>query len=59
MKLTRQQLMKVAAEAGADPRTVVRLYDGNQVRGLVGDRILAAIELLKFPKPPMKSKKAS
>jgi hypothetical protein len=41
--LTRSQVLRVAAEAQVDPRTVRRYADGQNVRGLPAERIAAAL----------------
>lgn len=40
--------MKLAAEAGCDPRTAQRFLDGKRVYELVGDRLRAAAKKLKI-----------
>ena len=43
--------MKLAAEAGCDPRTAQRFIDGGNVRELVGDRLKAAAKKLGVKTP--------
>lgn len=41
-----------AAEAGADPRSVQKVLDGGEVRGIAGDRCQRAIAILKRKSKP-------
>lgn len=51
--MTNQDMMRIAAEAGCDPRTVASVYDRRPSRKLVRERIEAAAKKLKFPTPPL------
>lgn len=56
MKLTRQQVLTLAGEAGCDPRTVERIYDGQASKKLVTERVIAAAKKLKIALPKQKEK---
>jgi hypothetical protein len=49
MKLTAKQILQIAAEAMADPRTVKRIYSGEKSLQLVKDRVAAAAKRLRMP----------
>jgi hypothetical protein len=51
MKLTRQQVLALAGEAGCDPRTVERVYEGKGTKKLVRARIEEAAKKLKIELP--------
>ncbi len=54
MKLTRTEVMKLAAEAQVDPRTVTKIYNGEKSRRiLVRERVEAAARSLGLPGPPV------
>lgn len=40
------QIRVAAAHAGCDPRTLLRLLAGQPVRGIAGERALAALKLI-------------
>ena len=40
------QIRVAAAHAGCDPRTLIRLLAGQPVRGIAGERALAALKLI-------------
>lgn len=50
--MTDKDMMRIAAEAACDPRTVASVYDGRPSRRLVRGRIEAAAKKLKLPAPP-------
>jgi DNA-binding LacI/PurR family transcriptional regulator len=58
MNMDDKTAMRIAAEAGCDPRTVLSVYEGRPSRKLTRGRIVAAAAKLKLPAPP-KEKKAS
>lgn len=57
MLLTREQEFKIAAESGADPRTVRRIYAGGTSKPSVRKSVTDAAQKLEIPAPP-KEKKA-
>jgi hypothetical protein len=52
MKLTTKQVLLLAAEASADPRTVKSIYAGKKSQALVRERVGMAAKKLKMPAPP-------
>jgi hypothetical protein len=52
MKLTRAQVLQLAAEAQVDPRTIINLYEGGSSKALVRERVVAAAKKLKMPTVP-------
>ena len=42
--MTDLEIREVALEAQADPRTVKKIHEGGEVRGVVADRIRRAME---------------
>lgn len=50
-EITPKQILQIAAEAMADPRTVKRIYSGEKSQQLVKDRVAAAAKKLKMPVP--------
>lgn len=50
--LTKQQILQLAAEACVDPRTIARIYDGQQSKMMVLERVADAAKTLKIPAPP-------
>ena len=44
--MTNVEVLRVAGEAGCDPRTVRRYERGDPVKSMVGDRIKAALKKL-------------
>lgn len=48
--MNKTDIMRVAAEASCDPRTVQRFANGEPVRALVEERIRAAMKKLKIKK---------
>lgn len=48
MKLSRQDVAKVGAEAGVDPRTVERALCGSRQSGVVSKAIVAALRVHGF-----------
>jgi DNA-binding LacI/PurR family transcriptional regulator len=53
MTLETSDKLKIAAEAMVDPRTVVRVYDGQpSEKKLVRERIIRAAKKLNLPLPP-------
>ena len=48
-KLTKQQILQLAAEAQVDPRTVTKIYDGKPSKMIaVRERVEAAAKKLKI-----------
>ena len=52
MALTRHEVLKIAAEAQVDPRTVEKIYEGRASKGLVRERVIVAAKKLKLVAPP-------
>ena len=50
INMDKKSIMRVAAEASCDPRTVERFAKGEPVRALVEERIKAAMKKLKIKK---------
>lgn len=48
-------VMKLAAEAGCDPRSALRALEGERVRGMAGERIKKAAKKLGLKLPRVKS----
>ncbi len=51
-KITRGDVLRIAAEAMADPRTVARIYEGKKSIALVHLRVAEAAKRLKLAAPP-------
>jgi len=51
MKLTRREVLRLAAEAQCDPRTVVHIYDGKESKQIVRERVVAAAKKFKIQVP--------
>lgn len=52
MKLSREQVLKIAGTAIVDARTVKSVYEGRLSKPVVRDRIVEAAKKLKLPAPP-------
>lgn len=52
VRMTARDIMRIAAEAACDPRTVENVYDGRPSKRLVRERIEAAAKTLNILAPP-------
>jgi hypothetical protein len=52
MQLTVAQVLKLAAEAQADPRTIRKIYSSGVTKLVVYERVIDAAKRLKLPLPP-------
>lgn len=48
MKITREQALRIAAEAQVDPRTVIAISEGKKSKAIVLERVLVAAKKLRI-----------